>query len=228
MLTGFLRQSLFKCFEFGGWRLQRVAGRSGYFATSPETKTALACGFWKPDALACSASTIMSIKLNKPLRYKGHCSIGCRVFVKTFAAVCWAVSLPSAQCPQDTRRSHSAASSPQCPTSTRLWTAIFSPVQNELPAEAKADGAAREKSPSQGGRTTAPSACGGKARTTESQPASRQVRASLSQVWLLGVTGQAHLCEFCSQNLFIAKTLYIYLFCPPKRNIPTHHQIVPG
>lgn len=35
-----------------------------------------------------------------------------------------------------------------------------------------------EKSPSSQETTTAPSACGGKARTTESQPASRQVRAS--------------------------------------------------
>lgn len=80
---------------------------------------------------------------NKSLRYKGYCSIGCKVFVKTLLlSVGWS-SGSSAQCLQDARRSHglfllpSVQQAPVCGQQSSL------PVQNELPAEAKADGAAQ-------------------------------------------------------------------------------------
>lgn len=112
-------------------------------------------GTWllKPDVLpilrlhdSCTQSIKLKLHVdhNKSLRYKGYCSIGCKVFVQTFAPVSW-LEFPghSAQCLQDTRRSHglfllpSVQQAPVCGQQSSL------PVQNELPAEAKADGAAQ-------------------------------------------------------------------------------------
>lgn len=110
-----------------------LLGRFSAFLVTSRDQNSLGMWLLKPDALPIPhASTTHEYKLNKPLRYKGHCSIGCKVFVKTLLlSVGWSFR-PVPQCLQDTRRPHLLFLPPQCPTRSRLWTAIFSSVQNEL------------------------------------------------------------------------------------------------
>lgn len=207
MLTGFLEiESIQVFWIWGGGDFSVLLASFQHSWLLPRDQNGLGMWLLKPDVLPILRlhnSWTQSIKLNKPLRYKGYCSIGCKVFVKTFAPVCW-LEFPgySAQCLQDTRWSHllfllpSVQQAPVCGQQSSL------PVQNELPAEAKADGAAQWEVPVLPGDARQPllPAEAGPRQPEVSQLHVRCARPLRVSVAVGSNTVITHLCEFCSQE----------------------------